>query len=117
LGHCLLLGVGHGLRLPFCCPSWSPRKRDLLGDVGEQGRGLKGLIDPSTGGSGFDLNQVSNSYAGWKYDVGPSLVDLTHIAFVNFVYDLPILKNSSNLWAKRLIGGWQVSGVVKVRIW
>jgi hypothetical protein len=38
-----------------------------------RGQGLKGLIDPSTGGSGFDLNQVSNSYAGWKYDGGPSL--------------------------------------------
>jgi hypothetical protein len=77
-----------------------------------RGQGLKGLIDPSTAGSGFDLNQISNSYAGWKYDGGPSLVDRTLIAFVNFVYDLPILKNRSNVWATRLIGGWQVSGVV-----
>jgi len=47
-----------------------------------RGQGLKGLIDPSTAGSGFDLNQVSNSYAGWKYDGGPSLADRTHIVMI-----------------------------------
>jgi len=54
-------------------------------------------IDPTTGGgNNFDLDNVSNPYAGWKYDNGPSIFDRTNVAFVNFVYDIPFLKNSDN---------------------
>jgi hypothetical protein len=71
-------------------------------------------IDPSTGtgGDGFDLDTVSNPYAGWKYDVGPSVFDRTQVAFVNFVYDLPIFRNSSRRFVKSVLGGWQLSGIV-----
>ena len=31
---------------------------------------------------------------------------------VNFIYDLPILRHSSNKLAKSLLGGWQTSGIV-----
>jgi hypothetical protein len=71
-------------------------------------------IDPTTGngGNGFDLNNVSNSYLGWKYDVGPSIFDRTHVAFTNFVYDIPLLKNSQNRLLKTALGGWELSGIV-----
>ncbi len=75
---------------------------------------LSRAIDPSTGagGNGFDLDNTSNPYVGWKYDVGPGLFDRTQIFFANFVYDIPFLKNSSNRLLKTGLGGWQLSGVV-----
>lgn len=71
-------------------------------------------IDPSTGsgGDGFDLDTVSNPYAGWSYDRGPSVFDRTHVAFVNFIYDLPFFRNSQSGFLKSSLGGWQTSGVV-----
>jgi hypothetical protein len=75
-------------------------------------------IDPTTGnlpgagGDSFDLDHVSNPYVGWKYDRGPSPFDRTHIAFVNFVYDIPLLKNSDHHLLKATVGGWQLSGIV-----
>ena len=70
-------------------------------------------IDPSSAnGSGADLENVSDPYIGWRYDEGPSLFDRTHVAFVNFVYTLPIFNNTSNHLAKATLGGWQVSGIV-----
>jgi len=70
-------------------------------------------IDPTTGngGNGFDLNNVSNSYVGWAYDMGPSVFDRTHVAFINFVYDIPFLKNSPNRALKAVAGGWSISGI------
>jgi Carboxypeptidase regulatory-like domain len=87
--------------------------RDLQLQVGYT---LSRAIDPSTGstGNGWDLDSVSNPYAGWKYDVGPSALDRTHIAFVNFEYDIPLLRNSSNRAAKALLGGWSLSGIVSM---
>ncbi|HVO58168.1 MAG TPA: TonB-dependent receptor [Dongiaceae bacterium] len=68
--------------------------------------------DPTTGGNGGgDLASVSNPYAGWRYDIGPSGYDRKHIAIVNFIYDLPIFRHSSGL-TKSVLGGWQVSGIV-----
>ena len=58
-----------------------------------------------------DLNNVSNPY-NIAYDNGPSNLDRRHIAFVNFIYEIPFLKNSSNTFLKSTVGGWQVSGVV-----
>jgi hypothetical protein len=70
-------------------------------------------IDPSTGGgNGFDLDNVSNPYLGWKYDEGPSIFDRTNVAFVNFVYEIPFLKNSDNRMLKTMLGGWALSGIV-----
>jgi hypothetical protein len=70
-------------------------------------------IDPSTGGgNGFDLDNVSNPYLGWKYDQGPSIFDRTNVAFVNFVYEIPFLKNSDNRMLKTTLGGWALSGIV-----
>jgi len=73
-------------------------------------------IDPANGstGNGFDLNSVTNPYAGWQYDVGPSAFDRTHVAFVNFMYDIPLLRNSSNRFGKTMLGGWSLSGIVSM---
>jgi hypothetical protein len=72
--------------------------------------------DPTTGnlagGDSFDLDHVSNPYVGWKYDYGPSPFDRRHIAFVNFVYDIPVFKDSSNHLLKSTVGGWELSGIV-----
>jgi len=71
-------------------------------------------VDPTTGngGNGFDLNYVTNPYLGWKYDVGPSVFDRTHVALINFIYDIPIARNSTSHLMKSVVGGWQLSGIV-----
>jgi len=76
---------------------------------------LSRAIDPATNGNGVsDLQAVSNPY-NLAYDNGPSGLDRTHIAFVNFVYDIPLLKDSSNRLLKSTVGGWQVSGIVTLQ--
>jgi hypothetical protein len=68
--------------------------------------------DPATSANGVgDLNNVSNPYSH-AYDNGPSGLDRAHIAFINFVYDIPLLRDSSNRLLKSTVGGWQVSGIV-----
>jgi len=69
-------------------------------------------FDPATGNNGVgDLNAVSNPYS-YAYDNGPSGLDRRQIAFVNFVYDIPLLKDSSNRLLRSTVGGWQISGIV-----
>jgi Carboxypeptidase regulatory-like domain len=68
--------------------------------------------DPATSANGVgDLNNVSNPYSH-AYDNGPSGLDRAQIAFINFVYDIPFLRDSSNRLLKSTVGGWQVSGIV-----
>jgi hypothetical protein len=70
-------------------------------------------VDATTSnGSGGDLNNVTNPYVGWKYDQGPSQFDRRNVAFVNFVYQIPLLKNSPNRLLKGVAGGWALSGIV-----
>ena len=64
-------------------------------------------------GSGNDLANVSNPYVGWRYDYGPSLFDRTSIFYLNFVYDIPWLRNSPNRFMKTVVGGWQISGIIQ----
>ena len=69
--------------------------------------------DPTTAGSGGgDLGTVSNPYAGWKYDVGPSGYDRTNVAVVDFIYDIPLFRHSESKLLKSVVGGWQISGIV-----
>jgi len=75
---------------------------------------LSRSIDPSTGGSGQDLNGVTNPYVGWRYDLGPSAFDRTHNFSSNFIYSIPVLRNSSSRVLKSALGGWQVSGIVTI---
>jgi hypothetical protein len=77
---------------------------------------LSRSYDPTAGNSnGYDLNNLSNPYVGWQYDEGPSFFDRTHVAFVNFVYDLPIFRTSGSRALKTVAGGWQLSGIVTMQ--
>src|SRR5580765_8570307 len=74
---------------------------------------LSRTIDPTNAGNGGgDLGNVSNPYIGWRYDVGPGGYDRTHIAAINFIYDIPVFRNSASRLVKSTIGGWQISGIV-----
>jgi hypothetical protein len=75
---------------------------------------LSRTIDPGAGNGGQDLQNVSNPYAGWLYDVGPGGYDRTHNASVNFIYDLPIFRHSEHRFIKSTLGGWEVSGIVTI---
>jgi hypothetical protein len=77
---------------------------------------LSRAVDPNAGGngSGGDLNNITNPYAGWRYDSGPSSYDRTHVAFVNFIYQLPIFRNTEHRLLKTALGGWQLSGIVNL---
>jgi len=71
-------------------------------------------IDSSNGGSGGDLANVSNPYAGWRFDIGPGNADRTHIFVANFIYDIPVFRHTSDRLVKSLLGGWQVSGIATI---
>jgi len=76
---------------------------------------LSRSYDPTTAGSGGgDLGGVSNPYEGWKYDWGLSGYDRLHNLSVNFIYDIPFMRNSSNALAKTLLGGWEASGIITI---
>ena len=64
------------------------------------------------GSSAGDLGTISDPYAGWKYDFGPSAFDIRQVLFANFVYQIPLMKHSDNHLAKTMIGGWEISGIV-----
>jgi len=66
----------------------------------------------SNGGDGGDLDYVSNPYAGWRYDWGHSEYNRQQVAFVNFIYDIPLFRTTGSRFLKDTLGGWQVSGVV-----
>jgi hypothetical protein len=74
---------------------------------------LSRSIDPGAGSNGGqDLQSVGNPYAGWRYDVGPSGYDRTHIGVVNFIYDIPLFRHNDSRLLKSTVGGWEVSGIV-----
>jgi len=74
---------------------------------------LSKAVDPTTAGNGGgDLGTVSNPYAGWAYDNGPSGYDRRHIAVVDFIYDIPLFRHNDSKLVKTVAGGWQVSGIV-----
>ena len=79
---------------------------------------LSRSIDPSistgTGGGGGDLTHIANPYQGWQYDVGRSGYDRLHNLSFNFIYNLPIMRHSSNAVARTLVGGWEFSGIVTI---
>ena len=70
-------------------------------------------VNGNGGSSGGDLANVSNPYVGWRYDYGNSQFDRPSIFFINFVYEIPWLRNSPNRFMKTVVGGWQISGIVR----
>ena len=59
-------------------------------------------------GSG-DFTYVSNPFDR-RYDYGPSDLDRRHIVSLNYIYQLPILRNKEGLTGS-LLGGWEFSGI------
>jgi len=55
-----------------------------------------------------DFSNVVNAY-DIGADRGNSDFDRRHILGINYVYDLPFFKNASG--PKRMLGGWQISGI------
>ncbi len=41
---------------------------------------------------------------------GPSTLDRTHVLVLNYIYDIPFLKNNQSVFGK-VLGGWEVSGI------
>ncbi len=60
-------------------------------------------------GNGYDLDNVSNPYAGWKFDWGPSTFDRHQVAFLEYEWNLPFFRHSTDL-ASTLLGGWELAG-------
>lgn len=113
------LGYG-GIRLSIdgANAHYNSLQVDLHGNVTRDlqlqfGYTLARAVDATdSNGSGGDLNNVTNPYVGWRYDLGPSVFDRTNVAFVNFVYQIPFLKNSDNHVLRSTVGGWALSGIV-----
>jgi len=70
-------------------------------------------IDPTTGngGNGWDLDSSSNPY-NRNYDLGPPVFDRRQVFVTNFIYQIPLLKNSPNHALRTGLGGWELSGIV-----
>jgi hypothetical protein len=66
------------------------------------------------GSSAGDLGTISNPYAGWKYDFGPAPYDVRNVFFTNFVYEIPLFKNSGR-GVKTALGGWELSGIIEAQ--
>ena len=63
-------------------------------------------------GSGGDLNNATNPYVGYSYDYGPSIFNRNNVFFVNFIYDLPFLRNSASHLVRSTVAGWEVAGII-----
>jgi hypothetical protein len=65
----------------------------------------------ANGGNGGDQDTISDPY-NRAYDYGLSTYNRTNIFLVDYMYKLPFFNHSSNPFAKTLLGGWQLSGIV-----
>jgi len=72
----------------------------------------KALDSTTSNGSGGDLNNVTNPYAGWRYDFGPSQFDRRNNFFANFVYEIPLFRANGSHLVRGALGGWEVSGII-----
>jgi hypothetical protein len=64
-------------------------------------------IDDSTS-TYFQTGVDDYHLSRWK---GTSDLNRTHVLAMNYVYELPFLKNSANSIAKQVLGGWSISGI------
>jgi hypothetical protein len=58
-----------------------------------------------------DLTTVSALVPVRVWNYGLSDFDRTHVAKINYNYDIPTPKWATNPWTKQALGGWQVSGI------
>jgi hypothetical protein len=69
-------------------------------------------VDPGNlNNNGGDVSTDSNPY-GWGYDVGPGIFDRRNVFVANFIYNIPLLRHSSNHLLKTGLGGWEFSGII-----
>lgn len=45
-----------------------------------------------------------------QFNFGPSDFDQRHVLTINYIWDIPLFKNSQNGFIKTVLGGWQLSG-------
>ena len=86
-------------------------KSDLTYQIGYTYSHTNDSFDGITESAG-DLYNASNPYAGWRYDYGPSAFDIRNGFSTNFVYRIPLLKDSAHGLLKTTLGGWEISGIV-----
>ena len=55
-----------------------------------------------------------DNYDIWR-DYGPANWDIPHRFVASYLYDVPYLKDSSNVFLKYVVAGWQVSGVTTIQ--
>jgi hypothetical protein len=72
----------------------------------------KAVDSATSNGSGGDLQNVTNPYAGWRYDSGPGIYDRNNVLFFNFVYDIPLFNHTDSKVLKATLGGWALSGII-----
>jgi hypothetical protein len=78
----------------------------------------KSLDDVPNGQGNAGIAASSVSPLPWTnpmrhyFDYGPSDFDRRHIATVSYVWDLPTMQNH-NLLTREVVGGWQVTGIVR----
>ncbi len=86
----------HGLNAQFSY-TWSHEIDIASGDEGSTNfaGGSSSVSDP------FNLS----------YDRGSGVLDRRHILSANYDYTVPFFKSRSNLLAREVLGGWEVSGV------
>ena len=69
-------------------------------------------VDPSeTSQNGGDVAADSNPYS-WRYDLGPSVFDRRDVFVANFIYQIPVLRNSTSRALRTGLGGWEFSGII-----
>ena len=66
------------------------------------------LIDNST--SAYSMTTVDENYdmSRWK---GNSDLNRAQVLSLNYIYDLPFFKHSTNKFARQTVGGWRLSGI------
>jgi hypothetical protein len=69
-------------------------------------------IDPGNmAQNGGDVSTDSNPYS-WGYDVGPGIFDRRNVFAANFIYQIPLLRNSPSRALRTGLGGWELSGII-----
>jgi hypothetical protein len=57
-----------------------------------------------------DLGALSNPFDP-EYDRGSGTFDRRHIFTANYIYQFPFFRDSSNGFARAVLGGWELSGI------
>ena len=65
-------------------------------------------------GQGDNAGNPTNPYT-LAYDKGNSAYDRRHVFSANYAYTLPFFSHSGNYVAKEVLGGWQLTGVIRAQ--